>query len=90
MLPLRTRAVLLLTLVVMSACASAEDRLNQGVELQSQGRYVEAVYRYAEAIEKDSEILEARERMVAAGDSAVMLAMAVSYTHLTLPTNREV
>ncbi|MDE3003600.1 MAG: hypothetical protein OXU33_04860 [Gemmatimonadota bacterium] len=75
MLPLRTRAVLLLTLVVMSACASAEDRLNQGVELQSQGRYVEAVYRYAEAIEKDSEILEARERMVAAGDSAVMLAM---------------
>ena len=71
----RARTLLPLTLLVVSACASAEDRLNEGLALQSQGRYVEAVYRYAEAIEKDSEIVGARENMMAAGDSAVMIAM---------------
>lgn len=71
----RTRLPLLIALLVATACASAEDRLNEGIALQSQGRYVEAVYRYAEAIEKDSEIVGARDRMLAAGDSAVMLAM---------------
>jgi len=61
--------------VLLSSCASAEDRLNEGVALQQQGRYMEAVYRYAEAVEKDRELAPARERLLAAGDSAVMVAM---------------
>jgi len=69
------RHLSLLLALAVSACASAEDRLNEGLALQAQGRYAEAVYRYAEAIEKDSEIAGARENMRIAGDSAVMIAM---------------
>mgnify|MGYP002624449495 FL=1 len=71
----RFRAPLLLLAAVLTACASAEDRLNEGIALQSQGRYVQAVYRYADAIEKDRDLAVARDRMLAAGDTAVMLAM---------------
>lgn len=71
----RNLLLFLLSTVVASACASAEDRLNEGLALQSQGRYVEAVYRYAEALEKDRELMSARDRMMSAGDSAVMTAM---------------
>ena len=75
MLSVRARTLFPLMLLIASACASAEDRFNEGLTLQSQGRYVDAVYRYAEAIEKDRELVEAREAMLAAGDSAVMFAM---------------
>lgn len=61
--------------LALSACASATDRLNDGIALQSQGRYVEAVYRYADALEKDRELLEAEDRMLAAGDSALLALM---------------
>jgi tetratricopeptide (TPR) repeat protein len=71
----RLRMLLVVPVALVAACASAEDRLNEGIALQSQGRYIDAVYRYAEAIEKDRELVTARERMLAAGDSAVMLAM---------------
>ncbi len=71
----RPRLTLLLPLVLLSACASAADRLEEGVTLQSQGQYVAAVYRYAEAVEKDRELVEAQDRLLAAGDSAVMVAM---------------
>ncbi len=69
------RPALVFLVALVAACASAEDRLNEGISLQSQGRYIQAVYRYAEAIEKDRELVVARERMLAAGDSAVMVAM---------------
>jgi hypothetical protein len=62
-------------LALLGACASAGDRLNEGIALQSQGRYVEAVYRYADAVERDAELLEARDRLVAAGDTAVTVLM---------------
>ena len=75
MASLRSSLTLLVSLALLSACASATDRLNEGIALQSQGRYVEAVYRYAEALEKDRELTEARDRLLAAGDSAVMVAM---------------
>jgi len=75
MLSVRARILLLLTLLIASACASAEDRFNEGLTLQSQGRYVDAVYRFAEAIEKDRELVQARDAMLASGDSAVMFAM---------------
>jgi tetratricopeptide (TPR) repeat protein len=66
---------LLLPLTLLTACASAGDRLNEGIALQAQGRYLEAVYRYAEAVERDRELIEAQDRLLAAGDSAVMIAM---------------
>lgn len=72
----RTRLVVLAVLAGTTACASATDRLNEGVALQSQGRYVQAVYRYAEALEKDPSLTEASDRMLAAGDSALMTLMS--------------
>lgn len=69
------RLALLLPLALATACASAGDRLNEGIQLQAQGRYLEAVYRYADAVDRDSELLEARERLVAAGDTAIRSAM---------------
>lgn len=75
MASVRSRLPLILPLALLTACASATDRLNEGMALQSQGRYMEAVYRYADAVEKDRELVEARDRLLAAGDSAVMFAM---------------
>lgn len=78
MLPMaasRVRRILAVSLLVATACASAEDRFNEGARLQFQGRYVEAVYRYAEAVEKDPELVVARDRLLAAGDTAVLVAM---------------
>ena len=60
---------------LLAACASATDRLNDGIALQSQGRYMEAVYRYADAVDRDAELAEARDRLVAAGDTAIMVGM---------------
>jgi hypothetical protein len=71
----RRPGALLSLLALLTACASAGDRLNDGIALQSQGRYVEAVYRYADAVEKDRELIEAQDRLMAAGDTAVTLAM---------------
>jgi len=70
-----TRLALVFSLALVSGCVSAGDRLNEGIALQSQGRYVEAVYRYADAVERDSELAEARERLVAAGDTAIQVSM---------------
>ena len=71
----RYRLAFLLPLLFTSACASAEDRLVEGIDLQNRGRYMEAVYRYAEALEKDATLVEAQIRLVAAGDTAVTIAM---------------
>ncbi|MDT8340859.1 MAG: hypothetical protein RQ751_05035 [Longimicrobiales bacterium] len=60
----------------VASCASAGKRLEQGVELEAQGRYDEAVYRYVEALEKDADLVEARDRLLAAGDSAVTLHLS--------------
>ncbi len=69
------RLFLALPLLLTTACASAEDRFNEGLDLQSQGRYMEAAYRYADAVEKDATLQEARDRLLIVGDSAVMLAL---------------
>ncbi len=71
----RNRFLVLAVVAAASGCASATDRLNEGVALQSQGRYVQAVYRYAEALEKDPSLTEAADRMLAAGDSAHIMLM---------------
>jgi tetratricopeptide (TPR) repeat protein len=71
----RPRVAVLPLLALATACASAGDRLNEGIALQSQGNYMAAVYRYAEAVERDAELVEARDRLTAAGDTAITLAM---------------
>lgn len=75
MASVRSRVALLSSLFLLSACTSATDRLNEGITLQSQGRYIQAVYRYADAWERDRELVEARDRLLAAGDSAVSIGM---------------
>ncbi len=75
MLSTRYRFGLFALVVLATACASAEDRLAEGVALQAQGRHMEAVYRYIDAVEKDPTLVEAQERLLAAGDSAVLQAM---------------
>ena len=69
------RLFLALPLLLTTACASAADRFNDGLELQAQGRYMEAAYRYGDAVEKDSSLQEARDRLLIVGDSAIMLAL---------------
>ena len=75
MIVFRSRVAVLPVLALAAACASAGDRLNEGIALQSQGNYMAAVYRYAEAVERDAELVEARDRLMAAGDTAITLAM---------------
>ncbi len=76
MAALRQRAAAsLLALLALAGCTSATDHMNNGIELQAQGRYMEAVYRYADAVESDSELEEARERLLAVGDTAITIAM---------------
>jgi hypothetical protein len=66
---LSTLAICLVFL--LAACASATDRLEQGIEAESSGLYHRAAGRYIEALEKDAEMGEARDRLRAVGDSAV-------------------
>ena len=68
------RLVLIICLpLLISACASAGKRLEQGRELESHGNYDAAVYRYVEALEKDPSLQEARVRLMEAGDAAISL-----------------
>ena len=69
------RLLLVSPILLATACASAEDRFNEGIDLQAQGRYMEAAYRYADAVEKDPALQEARDQLLIVGDSAVMLAL---------------
>jgi hypothetical protein len=69
------RLFFVFSLLLGTACASATDRFNEGLDLQAQGRYMEAAYRYADAVEKDGSLQEARDRLLIVGDSAVMLAL---------------
>jgi len=75
MAAVRTRLGFLLALALLAGCTSATDRLNDGIALQAQGRYMDAAYRYADAVERDGELVEARERLLAVGDSAIMVSM---------------
>lgn len=63
--------ITLALLTLVSACASAEKRLEQGQELETAGRFEAAAGRYVEALEKDASIPGGRERLQTVGDSAV-------------------
>jgi hypothetical protein len=59
-----------------AGCASAGKRLEQGMEAEASGSFYAASIRYIEALEKDSEMVEARERLMEAGDSAIVIGLA--------------
>ncbi|HSG49355.1 MAG TPA: hypothetical protein VLA43_16160 [Longimicrobiales bacterium] len=71
MRPFPRMAGLFALALLATSCASAGKRLEQGMELEMQGRFDEAVNRYVEALEKDATLTEARERLMAVGDSAI-------------------
>lgn len=65
-----TQTFLSVTLV-LSACASATDRLQEGMEAEAYGRWYRAADRYIEALEKDAQLKDARDRLLEVGDSAL-------------------
>lgn len=80
----RRLAVVTLSCVAVlyaGACASAGKRLEQGVELESEGRYREAAFRYVDALEKDDTLSEARGRLRVAVDSVVVQGLRSARTH---------
>ncbi|HSM59513.1 MAG TPA: hypothetical protein VK849_01895 [Longimicrobiales bacterium] len=75
--PPTPRAPRVLALALLAAgCASAGKRLEQGIEAESSGSYYQAAMRYVEALEKDAELAEARDRLLVAGDSAVVIGLS--------------
>ena len=72
---------LLLTLL-LSACASAGDRLEQGLEAEAYGRWYQAANRYIEALEKDAQMEEARDRLLEVGDSAITQSLQATEVRL--------
>ena len=58
-------------ILVVSACASATKRYEQGQELELQGRTAEAAQRYIDALKKDATLAEARQRLAETGARAV-------------------
>ena len=71
-LPLQS---LLFLAVLLTGCASAGKRLEQGIEAEAEGSYYEAAIRYVEALEKDETLAEARDRLLEASDSAVSIGL---------------
>ncbi len=59
-------------------CASANDRLQQGIELEQRGRPVDAARRYIDALKKDASLADARARLQETGDRAVQDYLAAS------------
>ncbi|HZM14586.1 MAG TPA: hypothetical protein VFE28_01180, partial [Candidatus Krumholzibacteria bacterium] len=55
----KARTLLGLILLLALGCASATKRLEQGAELEQQGRYAEAAARYIQALRKDPGMPEA-------------------------------
>jgi tetratricopeptide (TPR) repeat protein len=68
-LPLLTAAVLAAGLA--GACASANKRLEQGMQLEQQGRAADAAERYIQALKKDRSLVDARQRLQQTGDQAM-------------------
>jgi len=57
--------------LALGGCASATDRLQQGMELEQRGRPVDAAERYIDALKKDASLADARTRLREVGDRAV-------------------
>ncbi|HEX8213700.1 MAG TPA: hypothetical protein VF584_26275 [Longimicrobium sp.] len=72
------RGTAALVLVLATACASAEKRMNQGMALEQRGRPADAAERYIDALNKDPSLTTARARLQETGDRAVQEAIAES------------
>ena len=72
---------LLVLASLLTGCASAGKRLEQGMEAEAAGSYYEAAIRYVEALEKDATLGEARDRLLEASDSAVSIGVAAAVTN---------
>jgi hypothetical protein len=76
-----SRLIALCSLAAMlAACATAEERFEQGTALESTGQRSEAVHRYSQALRKDPGHLESRQRLI-------VLAPAVLDGHLLQSAN---
>ena len=62
----------------LTACASANKRLEQGQELQRSGRPAEAAERYIQALKKNSRLDSARVGLRTAGAAAIEDYMRVA------------
>ncbi len=69
----KCRFALLLLALALFGCASATKRLEQGAELEEQGRYPEAAARYIQALQKDPSLPEARERLARIGAHVIAM-----------------
>ncbi|HEU0055533.1 MAG TPA: hypothetical protein VFQ39_20235, partial [Longimicrobium sp.] len=77
----KTFAAAMLAALALGACASAQKRYEQGVELEQAGRPADAARRYIDALKKEPGLAEARARLQDAGDRAVddFLAQSSAY-----------
>ena len=57
--------------VAGSACTSATKRLEQGQQLEQQGRRTDAARRYIDALRKDPSLTEARQRLFETGNGGL-------------------
>ena len=67
----RIRRLSLLGTLALTACVTAEKRVDQGIRLEQSGRPAEAARRYADALRRDPSMTTARERLQQTGDQAV-------------------
>lgn len=65
------RAAALTLVLLLSGCASANKRYEQGIELEQQGQYIEAARKYIDALKKDRNHAEARDRLRLVGPRAI-------------------
>src|SRR5690606_27123032 len=72
---MRLLAPLLLALLLLAGCKSADELYNEGQALEMQGRHEAAVRYYAEALAKDPDLHKARGRLLEAGRVAVARAL---------------
>ena len=57
--------------LVLTACASANKRFEQGQKLEAEGRPDESAERYIQAVKKDSRLDSARVKLRIAGGQAI-------------------
>jgi hypothetical protein len=65
--------VLVLIGFAAGACTSAEELLEDGVELEEAGSYEEAAWKYIRALDKDDELTEARNRLEFVADTVIAI-----------------
>jgi tetratricopeptide (TPR) repeat protein len=59
--------------LAISACTSAEELMDDGIELEAKGSYEEAASKYLRALRKDDGLTEARERLQWVADTLVVM-----------------